>query len=117
MFLSSAGHHPPLHRRGNLLLPVEVGDGIPLGILEGSVYQEREIDLKEGDLFLFYTDGLLEARNPAKEEFGMERVRKIVESVPCDADRLIDELLDAVNAFMKDAPRHDDLTLVAAKLL
>ena len=96
---------------------MRVGDGIPLGILELSAYTDEEMELKSGDLFLFFTDGLLEARDTSSQEFGLERVKQVMASVPPDPDQLILKLVADVNAFMKDAPRHDDLTLVAAKFL
>ena len=115
--LASAGHHAPLCLRNGGFHPVRVGDGIPLGILELSAYTDEEMELKSGDLFLFFTDGLLEARDTSSQEFGLERVKQVMASVPPDPDQLILKLVADVNAFMKDAPRHDDLTLVAAKFL
>jgi sigma-B regulation protein RsbU (phosphoserine phosphatase) len=115
--LASAGHHAPLWMRDGQFRPVATGDGIPLGIMELATYTDVEMELKSGDLFLFFTDGLLEARDPAREEFGLDRVRQVMAANPPDPDHLIVQLVSSVNAFMKDAPRHDDLTLVAAKFV
>jgi phosphoserine phosphatase RsbU/P len=117
MRLASAGHHAPLCRRGNAFQPVPSGDGIPLGILELATYTDAEMDLESDDLFLFFTDGLLEARDPAREEFGLERAKSIMASAQPDPDQLILKMVSELNTFMKDAPRHDDLTLVAAEFL
>jgi sigma-B regulation protein RsbU (phosphoserine phosphatase) len=117
MRLASAGHYPPLCKRDGVFHPVIAGDGIPLGILELAAYTDAEMELKSGDMFLFYTDGLLEARSPARQEFGLERVKQIMGATPADPDQLIIRVVSSVDAFMQDAPRHDDLTLVAAKFI
>lgn len=117
MRLASAGHHLPLCIRDGAFHDVPAGDGIPLGILESAVYTEAEMDLKSGDLFLFCTDGLLEARSPTREEFGLERVKQVMAYTPPDPDQLIVKMVSSVDSFMGDAPRHDDLTLVAAKFI
>jgi sigma-B regulation protein RsbU (phosphoserine phosphatase) len=116
MRIGSAGHHAPLCLRGGKLIPVPSGDGIPLGILDGAAYSDVEMETKVGDLFLWFTDGLIEARNPARQELGLDEVKKTLLTEGTDPDALIDALVRRVNGFMKDAPRHDDLTLVAAKL-
>jgi sigma-B regulation protein RsbU (phosphoserine phosphatase) len=116
MRVSSAGHHAPLCWRDGAFLTVPTGDGIPLGILDGAPYTEAEMEARPGDLFLWFTDGLIEARNPARQEFGLDEVKRIMAAAGSDPDLLIEELVGRVNGFMKDAPRHDDLTLVAAKL-
>jgi len=117
MLLASAGHHPPLCKRDGAFLAVPAGDGIPLGILELATYTDAEMDLKSDDLFLFYTDGLLEARDPSSQEFGLDRVRQVMGASASDPDQLIIRIVSSVDAFMKDAPRHDDLTLVAAQFV
>lgn len=117
MKLASAGHHSPLWMRDGQFLSVPAGEGIPLGIMELANYTDVEMELKSGDLFLFFTDGLLEARDPFREEYGLDRVKQVLLSNPPDPDQLIVKLVSNVNDFMKDAPRHDDLTLVAAKFI
>src|SRR4029077_19167780 len=117
MRLASAGHYPPLCLRDGAFHPVIAGDGIPLGILDQSGYTDAEMELKSGDLFLFFTDGLLEARDPSRQEFGMERIQQVMAYTAPDPDQLIVKMVSSVDAFMGNAPRHDDLTLVAAKFI
>lgn len=76
---SSAGHNPVL------LLHPESGErkqfnatGVPLGILEDSRYDAQEDLVQGGSILTLYTDGLVEARNTAGEEFGLDRVNAIV---------------------------------------
>ncbi len=117
MRLALAGHHSPLCKRNGVFHSVPSGDGIPLGILELAAYTDAEMDLKSGDLFLFFTDGLLEARDPSRQEFGLERIEQVMAATAPDPDQLIVKIVSDVDAFMKGAPRHDDLTLVAAKFV
>ena len=73
---ASAGHLPPFHLAGGELS--ELGaTGVPLGVEEGASYQERTLELGDGDLVFAYTDGLVEARR-GEEVFGASRLARLV---------------------------------------
>lgn len=81
---ASAGHPAPLHvRRAKVLPPVEAAPAVPLGLdafLGGSNGIEAvEIDLEPGDAVLLYTDGVVEARDPDGVDFGVPRLRDLLE--------------------------------------
>jgi serine phosphatase RsbU (regulator of sigma subunit) len=74
---ANAGHDPPyLQRRGEA---EELrARGMPLGLMPGMDYKEKEIVLDAGEVALFYTDGLVEAHNPKGEMFGFPRLRALI---------------------------------------
>ncbi|MCH8020036.1 SpoIIE family protein phosphatase [candidate division KSB1 bacterium] len=77
---------------------------------------QKTIDISAGDLFLFYTDGITEARNGLKTEFGEERLTKIVaEDAHLSADEFKDKLVANLNLFVKKALLDDDATFVVIK--
>ena len=68
--VATAGHPAPYLNQGEIPLP----GALPLGILPNQLYAEREFQLREGDHFALYTDGLLEARNADGEIFSFDRL-------------------------------------------
>jgi stage II sporulation SpoE-like protein/GAF domain-containing protein len=73
---ASAGHLPPFHLAGGRLSELEA-TGVPLGVEEGAGYDERTLELGDGDLVFAYTDGLVEARRD-HEVFGGRRLAALV---------------------------------------
>ncbi len=112
--VSNAGHHSMMvlsedgktEERGK-------ASGAPLGVLPGSQFTQEEFSLKSGDRVLIYTDGVIEPRNPAGEEFGLERLTEIAARNGAAPDALIADVQKELSAFTEDAPQFDDLTLVA----
>lgn len=69
-----------------------------------------------GDILVFYTDGISEAMNPHKDEFGEERIRDIVrEHAHQSASEIANAMLDALQDFTGTEPQHDDMTLIVLK--
>ena len=74
--LVNAGHMPPLRRRAGRPDVEEVGDaivGLPLGVMD-KPYEQMSFPLEPGDVLVFYTDGVTEARNPGNDQYGLERL-------------------------------------------
>jgi serine phosphatase RsbU (regulator of sigma subunit) len=113
---TNAGHNPSLlvHTSGEI---ERLGStGVPLGMLPEAPFTAREVDLAPGDLLVVYTDGIVEAVDPADEEFGLERLEEICRdqrNIPlADLSTAIDRTLEA---FAKGVPFHDDRTLVVLR--
>jgi len=110
----NAGHNPPLHLRakGELeFLPV-TGD-MALAVMEEQDYQEREITLAPGDLLLLYTDGVTEACDPDKQEFGEERlVESLRQNQETPTWMMPQAVAKTVKAFERGAPQADDMTIL-----
>jgi phosphoserine phosphatase RsbU/P len=79
--VANAGHPAPFVNKREVNLP----GTLPLGVVPGAQYQERSIDLAEGDHLALYTDGLLEARNAKGEIFSFERLDALFATHPSAA--------------------------------
>jgi serine phosphatase RsbU (regulator of sigma subunit) len=113
----NAGHNPPILSRqdGVLLLKAK---GIALGIIEDIELERQEVELAEGDVVVFYTDGVTDAINEAEEEFGQARLANLViENRDLTAQGLIDRINEEVTAFIGGEPQFDDFTLLVLKCL
>lgn len=80
--LASAGHPAPFLNQREIALP----GALPLGVVPGLLYTEREIDIREGDHFALYTDGLLEARSASGEIFSFDRLHALFAKRPGAAE-------------------------------
>ena len=93
-------------------------DGVPLGMFPESTYTVTRFELEPGDLLILYSDGLVEARNAADEEFGFDRLTRLApalrEREPADAGR---RLLDEVDRFLGEVRPQDDLSIVLIRRL
>lgn len=94
------------------------GAAFPLGLNPDISYDDQPLKLLPGDTVLFYTDGVIEAMNPAHELYGFGRLETLVRSLVADLSpqALIEAVLADVTAFVGPAEQHDDITLVAVKL-
>lgn len=113
---TSAGLPGPLHLSGRGCRVLREG-GLPAGMFEEVCYSEERIELEPGDAVLFLTDGLTEARNPAGEEFGIERVAKVCTMLDGAPTHLIlHQLFAEVDRFAAGRPQHDDMAAALLKL-
>jgi serine phosphatase RsbU (regulator of sigma subunit) len=111
---ANAGHDLPyLHRNG---AAEELrARGMPLGIMSGMSYEEREASLTEGDSALFYSDGLVEAHDPKGEMFGFPRLRALV-AQHGEERSLGNLLLEELYSFVGEGwEQEDDITLLTLK--
>jgi sigma-B regulation protein RsbU (phosphoserine phosphatase) len=91
--------------------------GFPLGLYEDVTYDEWAVTLDPGDILLLYSDGVVESLNDDGEQFGAERLaRLIAESSSLSATELADRILESTYRFSAGAPAHDDCTLVVLKV-
>jgi serine phosphatase RsbU (regulator of sigma subunit) len=97
--LANAGQLAPYLNQNEMALP----DALPLALDPDATYETTAFHLAVGDRLTVYTDGLLEARNPAGEIFGFERVRALMATKP-DAKRAAEVAV----AFGQD----DDITVL-----
>lgn len=122
LLLARAGHCPLYHlpgdaERGRFITPDGIGLGLEEGTLFDRVIRDETVTYREGDIFLFFSDGLVEAQAGDGETFGEARVdRVIVEQRHRPADEIKLALLNAVNNFKEKERLHDDLTLFIMKV-
>ncbi len=123
MRYARAGHNPMIHMQARtgrtaILAPAGLGLGLDAGERFEAILEENEVALEPGDFFLFFTDGLSEAMNPASELFGEGRLRRILEeSGSLGSEELRERILEEVRRFVGDALPHDDMTLVVLKVV
>jgi sigma-B regulation protein RsbU (phosphoserine phosphatase) len=92
-------------------------EGLPLGLFEDAEYDEITLEPSAGDVFVFYSDGILDARSPEGHSFGSERLERVI-AANCSrsADDLVTAIFDAVGRHTKGVERFDDETVVAVRV-
>jgi serine phosphatase RsbU (regulator of sigma subunit) len=108
----NAGHFPPILLRHDGRTDLLDKGGPLLGALEGAEFQSGELTLEPGDTLVAYSDGVLECRNTAGEEFGVDRlIASAVEAKQQSAQATLMALLAAVQDFANGSPLLDDVSL------
>jgi sigma-B regulation protein RsbU (phosphoserine phosphatase) len=91
--------------------------GLPLGLFDEAEYDELEFRMKPGEMFVFFSDGILDARNRKGELFGRGRVERIVgECADKSAACVVDSLFKAVAEHSAGVETFDDQTVVAIRV-
>ncbi|MFZ1401297.1 MAG: SpoIIE family protein phosphatase [Candidatus Promineifilaceae bacterium] len=108
---ANAGHDVPYRYTADGVVELRA-TGMPLGLMPGMGYDEKETTLAPGDYVLLYSDGLVEAHNPQREMFGFPRLQELL-ATHADGDTLKQFLLDQLAAFTGPGwEQEDDVTLV-----
>ena len=114
--MANSGLPYPLLVRAGQPTFLDIG-GIPLGLFPDSRYEETELQLQTGDLLVFYSDGVIEMRNDAGEEFGLKR---LADTVRNNHDRTCEEIVKSVSAalaeFIGRVRPSDDRTMIVVKM-
>ncbi|MEI8311967.1 MAG: SpoIIE family protein phosphatase [Verrucomicrobiota bacterium] len=118
---ASAGHPSPLllDRGENRVVELtpHLSNNPALGLFENCTYEVFRRPIKERDLFLLFTDGLFECMNSHGEEFGRERLMRVVEEHRnADLNDLADLMVDAASAFAEHEGPADDVCLVGVEI-
>ena len=108
---ANAGHNLPCCWHEGIVTKLRAR-GMPLGLLPGMDYEEKQTALAPGDGVLLYSDGLIEAHDPRREMFGTLRMEEFVRAHPGGAT-LIDSLLAELEQFTGEAwEQEDDIALL-----
>ena len=114
---TSAGHeYPIININGKYEILKDV-HGIAIGVTDMAMYKNTEIHLKKGDSVFVYTDGVAEATDANNELFGTDRTVDALNKIPKDVSQkeVLAGVRTAVDAFVKQAPQFDDLTMLGLK--
>jgi serine phosphatase RsbU (regulator of sigma subunit) len=112
---ANAGHDLPYLRRAGGDAEELRARGMPLGLMPGMSYEQKEIVLKEGEAALFYSDGLVEAHDPKGEMFGFPRLRELV-AEHGEEGSLEKALLEELYSFVGEGwEQEDDITLLTLR--
>jgi serine phosphatase RsbU (regulator of sigma subunit) len=115
LFYCNAGHHPPIFFGHNSIHELMRG-GLILGPYPKAKYERGFVFFEPGNILVMYTDGVVEASDPQGEEFGTERMIKIVQQHQSSTSKEIcDAIFKAVDEFTESAKPKDDRTLFIIK--
>ena len=122
----NAGHNAPyLLRAGRRSTagsaPPEIEElstgGTVVGMFPEMKYEEATVELCPGDVLLAFTDGVPEAHNPENEEFGEERLQRLLrQTAHLPANEISARLSDEMKDWIRDAEQYDDLTFIVMKV-
>jgi predicted ester cyclase len=112
---ANAGHDLPYLRRHSGECEELRARGMPLGIMPGMSYEQKEVVLEGGEAALFYSDGLVEAHDPEGEMFGFPRLQALV-AEHGEENSLEERLLEELYSFVGEGwEQEDDITLLTLR--
>jgi len=117
---SNGGHNTVLHfiKQKKNVEEIDTKSGMPIGIMEGADFDNKEIHFEIGDVIFLYTDGISEAMDKRHREFGLDRVKTIlINNAGLKAEEILSKMFDDIAKFSKGAPQHDDMTVVIIKAI
>jgi serine phosphatase RsbU (regulator of sigma subunit)/anti-sigma regulatory factor (Ser/Thr protein kinase) len=108
---ANAGHDLPYVKTAEGVVELRAR-GMPLGLMPGMSYEEKEATLAPGDSVLLHSDGVVEAHDPERDMFGFPRLKAVMAETP-GGQELIDRVLSDLELFTgSDADQEDDITMV-----
>lgn len=112
-----AGHELPLrYCEGQVAQILPAGKGQPLSLFDTPTFDEQTLTVEPDTLLLFYTDGMVDCRNPAGEAFGLNRVKTLfAQSTALPAQEICKNLRENLCAFQQNAPQDDDVTILVLR--
>ncbi len=115
--ICNAGHCPPLLVRGSEIEAIKAR-GLPIGVFCDEHFSVSDVRLNPGNSLFLYTDGLVEATDRSNQEYGIEKLSKIVsENHSLPPGQIISVCLKDLKAFHPGVPRADDLTMMVIRKL
>jgi len=119
--LANAGHHVlPIIFRGSNIQQLQVKGFFPLGVIEGTQYNEEKFQLQSGDVLILMTDGIIEAQDKENQLYSDSgRLEKTISQFASNlsAEEMVEAILnDAINFGGDKSTRDDDMTVVVAKV-
>ena len=112
LLYANAGHDLPYHRHQMGGVSELRATGMPLGLMPGMKYEEKETTLAHGESILFYSDGIVEAHNSDRGMYGFPRLMKLIGEYE-EEDSLKDVVLEDLAEFTGPGwEQEDDITMV-----
>ena len=105
----SAGHCPPLLKKGNKYDYVKVIQNLVLGITPSYVYKSASFLLKKNNRLFLYTDGVTEAQTKTEKLYGPDRLQKVLNQ---HSEDTLSRVKSAIHRFTKGADQSDDITMM-----
>ncbi|NNF03098.1 MAG: SpoIIE family protein phosphatase [Rhodothermales bacterium] len=115
---SNAGHNRPHIRRSDGSVETLDLGGLVLGFKKDIPYKQDRVTLHPGDLLFIYSDGIPEAMNANRSQFGDDTLIDLVASAKsASAEQFVKTVLERVREHAGDYPQNDDITMIAVKRL
>ena len=112
----NAGHNPPMIIRRNGSVISLYDGGAPVGMFPNSGYEEGFVQLKSGDLVVAYTDGVIEAENPAGDDWGTKGLRKAaIQFAAESAEEIVSGIFESMDEF-SHGQQTDDATVLVLRV-
>ena len=109
-----AGHDAPFIKHDAQCSMVDVNPHLPVGVFNDVNYGVQETQLPPDSMLFLYTDGLTEAKDAQRKQFGLKRVEEVLQSdCPVQPRAFIETISRQVRLFVGDAQQSDDLTMLA----
>ncbi len=116
MQIANSGQPQPIHCSGGVTETVDA-TGLPLGLFEDAEYDEVTIQARPGDVFVFFSDGIMDAEDHAGEQFSRARVEELVrKNCHLSADDLVTAIFKKVSQHATGVRAFDDQTVVVVKI-
>lgn len=115
----NAGHEPAIvyDASSGQFEELTGGEGLPLGILDDRHYRESRREIRTRQIIVLSTDGIWEARNPAGEMFGRDRIYDVIRrNATASANKILEAAFETLGRFRKERTAEDDMTLVVIKI-
>ena len=110
----NAGHDAPFVIHDGNCMMGSCEANLPIGLFDDFKYAMQETVLKAGTTIFLYTDGVTEAKNKQRKQFGLTKVQEVLEACSqVDPETLLKTMAEKVQAFVGDAEQSDDLTMLA----
>ena len=115
----NAGHNPPLlYRAEEDRLVALARTGMAIGVVADSAFEQRTVQLNHGDFILLYTDGVTDATDAQEQEFGEERLQRVIlDRRHAPVADVVAALEQAIGEFAGSTAPFDDVTMMAIKRL
>ncbi len=119
MTFSNAGHHTPIiyHWRNNSFESIPAPSFF-LGIAEDTIYDSYQVQLESNDILVFFTDGIIEARNAQRKEFGIDQLKHVIaKNAHAHPKIILTSILNQLSIFLNHQNQpNDDITIICLKL-
>ncbi len=116
--VANAGHYTPIiiDKDSKVIEDLNCKKGIPIGVLEDMEYASNIFSIKDYPMIFMFTDGILEMKNPNKEEFGLERLKDFVkQNYKSSKDQIVERLKKETENFTQSDNFDDDILILMLK--
>ncbi|MNQ94724.1 Phosphoserine phosphatase RsbU [compost metagenome] len=114
LLYSDGGHCPPyIVRAGGEVELLKGKKGLPLGVMDDTLYMDNEVMLGLGDRIVVYTDGITEAEDHLQDQYGFARLKEVlVREQASRPEQLLGQMVQDVDVFADGAVQSDDIAVL-----